>query len=388
MSLKVKSPLVSVKWLHENIEAENLLIFDATIPKVGLKTDENSTKEQIPKAVFFDIKNTFSDTTSKYPNTILHPEEFEFKAQNLGVNNNSCIVVYDDIGVYSSPRVWWMFTTFGFTNIAVLDGGFPAWKQAGFIIEKPKSRELKKGTFESDYQPEKIRFTEDVVTSIQEDVCIVDARSQGRFLGLESEPRKEIRSGHIPSSKNLPFSVLQEGGKMKSSSKLRSVFEKINPSNKELIFSCGSGITACILALGAELSENKNYSVYDGSWTEWGSRSNLPIESVKKSNWSKKEFETYVLLYCAQSNFIETQEERNYIIRRVDEQLFNAIHTEIVHDSNEESLKKIKNYLIEHKFSLEEKKDLIRDIKNVFFADGTVDKYEKHVFELLQKMLL
>lgn len=386
-NIKVPSPIVTVEWLNKNSSANNLLILDTTISKVGKDSEKKQVKEQIPNAIFFDIKNEFSDKTSKYPNTLLHPEEFEFKAQNLGVNKDSCIVVYDDIGIYSSPRVWWMFNTFGFKNIAVLNGGLPAWKKANLYTETPKENQLKKGDFISEYQPEKIRFTEDVLASISTATCIADARSENRFLGIESEPRREVRSGHIPSSVNIPYSEMLYDGKMKSPEKLRAIFNKYNPTEEELIFSCGSGITACILALGASLVGITNYAVYDGSWTEWGSRTDLPIENLKSSSWSKTEFEAYVLLYCAHSNFVETEEERAYIISKVDEQLFNTIHTEMVHDTVEDATLKIKEYLGESVYSTEEKEALLKDIKNVFFADGSVDKYEKNVFEMLKKLL-
>lgn len=384
--LKVPSPLVSVSWLKENIKAKNLLIFDATISKVGINDKEATPKEQLPNAVFFDIKNEFSNSLSIYPNTILHPEEFEFKAQNLGVNKDSCIVVYDTIGVYSSPRVWWMFTTFGFNNIAVLDGGLPAWKKANLYTEYLQKKSIKKGNFTVKYQSQKIRFTEDVLAAISLKNCVIDARSKNRFLGITPEPRKEVRGGCIPNSINIPYEKLQEDGKMKSLKEIKNIFNGINPQKEEMIFSCGSGITACILALGTELIGFKNYAVYDGSWSEWGSRTDLPIENLKKSNWSRSEFKAYVLLYCAQSNYIETEEERNYIISKVDEKLFNAIHIEIIHDTNQESIEKIRGYLEENNYSVSEKEHLLKDMKNVFFADGSVDKYEKNVFEVLWKL--
>lgn len=276
--LQVNSPLVSVNWLQNNLDAENLIIFDATIAKVG-SVLSSSEKEIIPNAQFFDIKQVFSEQEVMYPNTILTSEKFKEEVQKLGVNNDSCIVVYDTLGVYSSPRVWWMFKLFGFDNIAVLDGGLPFWKKAGFKTSNKYKIDIEQGNFIADIKSEKIKFTKDVFVATKDDsILVADARSEGRFNATVEEPRKEVRGGHIPNSINIPYGKLLEKGKMKSVQELKTIFKKINPKDKALIFSCGSGITACILALGAELSNNKKYSVYDGSWTEWGSRQELPIE--------------------------------------------------------------------------------------------------------------
>ncbi|MCH3882636.1 MULTISPECIES: sulfurtransferase [Tenacibaculum] len=276
--IKVDKPIVSVDWLHQNIDAENLIILDATIPKVGTKNEVKINKKVIPNTRFFDIKNTFSDKESQYPNTILSAKNFEEEAQNLGINKNTCIVAYDDLGVYASPRAWWMFKLMGFDNIAVLDGGFPAWEKANFNTEKPKKNQFTKGNFIADYQSEKIKVTEQVLSATKNNtILIADARSKGRFYGTEPEPRKEIRGGHMPNSVSLPYGEILSNGRLKSTEELKRIFEEINPTSSSLIFSCGSGITACVLALGAEIANIKNYAVYDGSWTEWGSRTELPI---------------------------------------------------------------------------------------------------------------
>ena len=207
-------------------------------------------------------------------------KEFEEKAQELGINKNTCIVVYDNLGIYSSPRVWWMFQLMGFKNIAVLNGGFPEWKSKKYPIETPKTHQPKKGNFKVNYQSEKIKFTKDVLETIinTKNNLVVDARSKGRFFGTEQEPRKDVKSGHIPNSVSLPYSEIIENGKMKSDTDLKEIFKNINPKNKALIFSCGTGITASILALGLAILGKNNFAVYDGSWTEYGSTDNLPIE--------------------------------------------------------------------------------------------------------------
>jgi thiosulfate/3-mercaptopyruvate sulfurtransferase len=277
MSLKMNTPLVSVAWLHNNLENKNLIILDCTIAKVTVNTIVSEQKTQIKGAIFFDIKNNFSDKKAALPNTVLGPEEFENKAQELGIHKDSILVCYDDLGIYSAPRVWWMFQLMGFKNIAVLDGGLPEWKASNFPVERPLVYQPNKGDFRADYQPQKLKYTKDVLYAIaNKSVLIADARSSGRFYGTALEPREYLKSGHIPSSVSLPFGEIQQNGKMKSKEELSKVFSDYK-NNKEIIFTCGSGITAAILALGAAISEVENVAVYDGSWTAWGSTENLPV---------------------------------------------------------------------------------------------------------------
>ncbi len=278
--LQIEKPLVSVNWLHQHIDATNLVVLDGTIPKVSQqKTDAKFEEFQIPNARFFDIKKAFSIQGAAFPNTALHPKDLEKEARKLGINKNSCVVVYDTHGVYSSPRVWWLFRTMGFTNIAVLDGGFPAWKKANYPIEKKQIQDVELGNFKVSFEPEKLINLEIVLESVKNrSKQVVDARSKGRFNATEPEPRKEIRSGHIPTSTNLPFSSLLNNIELKSKEDLEQLFKEVNPDSKEMIFSCGSGITACVLALGASIAGYKEMAVYDGSWTEWGSLTHLPIE--------------------------------------------------------------------------------------------------------------
>ncbi|WKD86458.1 3-mercaptopyruvate sulfurtransferase [Polaribacter huanghezhanensis] len=278
--LQIEKPLVSVNWLYQHKDATNLIVLEGTIPKVSLsKIDGVTAENQIPNTRFFDLKKTFSIQGAAFPNTAIKPKDFEREARKLGINKNSCIVVYDMHGIYSSPRVWWLFKSMGFDNIAVLDGGFPAWEKARYPIEKKQTHNVELGDFEAKYHPEKIIDSDAVLRSISNgEKQVVDARSVGRFNAAEPEPRKEIRSGHIPTSTNLPFASLLNTFELKSKEELEQLFLKVNPSNKALVFSCGSGITACILALGATIVGYKEVSVYDGSWTEWGSLPHLPIE--------------------------------------------------------------------------------------------------------------
>ncbi|MDG1038981.1 MAG: sulfurtransferase [Polaribacter sp.] len=281
MSLKITKPIVSVDWLQSNLGNEKLIILDCTMPKVTVKSNTVifEDKKQIKGAIFFDIKKTFSDANALYPNTILSPQEFEKRCQNLGINIDSTIVCYDDLGIYSSPRVWWMFKLMGFKNIVVLDGGFPKWEENKYPVEKHQKKIFVKGNFRVNYQLQKIKYTKDVFSAIENDgVFIVDARSKGRFNSTEPEPRNGLKRGHIPNSISLPFSEILDKGMLKTEDDLKVIFSEINPENKELIFTCGTGITASVLALGAEILGIKKYSVYDGSWTEWASTESLPIE--------------------------------------------------------------------------------------------------------------
>ncbi|GAA4807600.1 sulfurtransferase [Litoribaculum gwangyangense] len=258
---------VTVDWLHDHLNADNLIILDGTINKVF----DASTK-QIPKARFFDIKNKFSDTSNPFPSAFPSKEQFQKEARLLGIDNDSALVVYDDKGIYSSARVWWLFKAFGFNNVAVLNGGFPAWLKAGYATEFMKVYDGKAGNFTANLQPHYMKFFNDVeAASKNKTHTIVDARSENRFKSLEPEPRAGLRMGTIPNSVNLPFEDLLNEGVLKSKKDLEKAFYMVAHKNDDIIFSCGSGITACVLALGADISGYKNISVYDGSWTEWGS---------------------------------------------------------------------------------------------------------------------
>ena len=276
----IDTPLVEVEWLKEYLENDNLIILDATLPKaVADNTSNYLPATRIPGARFFDIKNVFSDTSASFPNTWPGEDAFIEAAQRLGVNNSSAIVVYDDHGIYSSARAWWMFKAMGHTNIAVLNGGLPAWKSAGYDLEEKKPIDVEQGDFIGKYSSDFFKDHQNVFDHLEDsNQIVIDARAENRFKGLAEEPRKGLRSGHIPGSVNLPYTDLLIDGKIIELQRLKKIFSSKIPENRKLVFSCGSGITACVLALGAELSGYNNMSVYDGSWTEWGSIDELPIE--------------------------------------------------------------------------------------------------------------
>ncbi len=264
---KLNSDLVSVEWLHKNSDANNLIVLDTTINKV-ISPDSI----RIPNARFFDIKQKFSDVSAPFPSTLPSKEQFQTEAQLLGINNDSVIVVYDDKGIYSSARVWWLFKVFGFKNVAVLDGGIPQWQQDGFPIENYTGTVYDLGDFVAEFHASLMTDFNGVNEFHNEkDTLVVDARSEDRFLCKVDEPKDGLRRGTIPNSKNLPYTELFQGYRMKSIDELQIIFDSLVEHETQIVFSCGSGITACILALGATLCNYNNLIVYDGSWTEYGS---------------------------------------------------------------------------------------------------------------------
>lgn len=279
-TIHLSTPIVSTNWLSAHLDHPNLVILDATIPKVTAKnTPSKDANLQIKNARFFDLKNKFRDLNNDLPNTIPSADFFTQSAQKLGINQNSIIVVYDKMGIYSSPRAWWLFRLMGHQQVAVLDGGFPAWQQAGLAVEDAVPYSGKKGDFEAHFQPDMVCYTEDIIQSIEnKNSLVLDARSHERFTATAPEPRAGLRGGHIPNSESLPFSRLVQHGQLLTKEALVELFQVSNTQDKQVMFSCGSGITACVLALGAEIAGLKETKVYDGSWTEWALREDLPIE--------------------------------------------------------------------------------------------------------------
>jgi thiosulfate/3-mercaptopyruvate sulfurtransferase len=276
--IQIPDSVVSVEWLHENLFAENLVLFDASMkPIVPVSNAVPETPVYIPGSLRFDFDDVLCDHNTSLPHMMPSPEFFTDEMQKMGVNSDSVIVVYDKVGVYSSPRVWWMFRAMGHNQVAVLDGGLPAWIQAGYDTTLTLATPKGLGDFASHPQGELFVDSKAVVHALADSAfSVIDARSAGRFKGQEPEPRVGLRGGHMPNAINIPFADVLTDGKMSARSDLQKIFEQYK--DKKMIFSCGSGVTACVVALAAEQAGYKDLAVYDGSWSEWGREdSGLPV---------------------------------------------------------------------------------------------------------------
>ena len=272
------NPLVSVSWLSQNLNAPNLVVLDVSLESNIANIKVEFPGIQIKGARYFDLKRNFSDLESRLPNTLPNPKYFSLACRNLGINNNSTIVVYDNIGVYASPRVWWMFKSMGHKNIAVLDGGLPSWKNKNYPTESIQNRVQPEGDFKVKFNPNLLKKAFQIKENLtSKEAILVDARSNRRFCGLIPETRENLKSGHIPNAINLPFLEVLKDGKFLSTNEISAIFKKLKIDKRPKIFTCGSGLTACILILASTLISEDNHFLYDGSWSEWGQLKGVPI---------------------------------------------------------------------------------------------------------------
>ena len=274
--------LVSTEWLAAHLKDPDLRILDGTYHMPG--TDRDGLAEyhaaHIPGARYFDIDD-IADARSELPHMAPPVEKFMSRLRAMGVGDGHQVVVYDMHGMTTAPRVWWMFKLMGQDNVAVLDGGFPKWQAEGREIEDlpPVIRDRHMMARRQNHLVKDV--TQVSAASKLGDYEIVDARSSGRFAGTEEEPRPGLRGGHIPGSRNVPYvDLLNEDKTMKDPTELRAIFEAAGVDlSKPAITSCGSGVTACVLALAMERIGKTDWSVYDGSWTEWGAFPTLPVDT-------------------------------------------------------------------------------------------------------------
>lgn len=262
----MESIIVTPTWLNKHKEDLDVIILDAS-----MKPNKDCL---IPKSIYFDIKNEFSDTSSEFPNTFPALDKFQKQCRLLGINQDSKIVIYDNQGIFSSPRAWWLLKMFGLKQVAILDGGINAWQAEGLPVVSGYIQPIQNGNFTAKLNPKNIKSFESIKNNIEySNFQTIDARSAARYNGEIPETRKGLSSGHIPNSLNLPFIDLLNDGRFKSPTEIKALFEKLNLKKGPITFSCGSGVTACILYMASEIIElNEDKYIYDGSWTEWATK--------------------------------------------------------------------------------------------------------------------
>jgi thiosulfate/3-mercaptopyruvate sulfurtransferase len=271
--------VVSADWLQERLGAPDLRILDASfyLPAQKRSADEEYAAGHIPGALRFD-HDKIADHSTSLPHMVPSPDYFASEVGKLGIGEADTIVVYDGPGIFSSPRIWWLFRVMGANNVYVLDGGIDGWKAEGRPVETAVPSPVA-ATFNAHFDASKVVSLEamrDIVSS--EAMQIADARSAGRFAATEPEPREGMRSGHMPGARSLPSGVFADKGKFKSLSELKRTIEDAGVDlSKPVVTSCGSGITAAIITLALESLGHTDNKLYDGSWSEWGSREDTPI---------------------------------------------------------------------------------------------------------------
>ncbi|MEM7021199.1 MAG: 3-mercaptopyruvate sulfurtransferase [Pseudomonadota bacterium] len=273
--------LVSTAWLADSMGAPDLKVADATwfLPPMGRDARQEYREAHIPGAVYFDIDD-IADTASDLPHMVPDAAKFSSRVRDLGLGDGTRIVLYDNNRYSASARAWWMFRLFGHNDVAVLDGGLAKWRSEGRPVD------------DAEVNPSSAHFTARLNNLLLRDLeqmranlmskheLVIDARSSGRFAGTESEPRAGLRSGHIPGSVCVPFlELIEADGTLASQDVLRRRFADAGIDQQPLATTCGSGVTACTLALALYDIGRKEVAVYDGSWTEWGGRSDTPVET-------------------------------------------------------------------------------------------------------------
>lgn len=283
----VITPLIEAKELLPLVSANAVKVVDASwyLPseqRYPLAEFENG---HIPGAVFFDI-DSICDRDSPYPHMLPSTPHFEAAMGQLGISHNDDVVVYDGSGLFSAPRVWWMLRIFGHKKVRVLNGGLPAWVTAGgqlANVHGEQGCEIEPVNYRSSFHSAMVTDIDSVWQRLREgEIQVLDARAAPRFLGQQPEPRPGVRCGHMPGAINVPFKLLLDAkGRMLKPKTLRVRFEEAGVNfTQPIVTSCGSGVTACVLALGLFCLDVEGVAVYDGSWSEWGSCPDYPVQTA------------------------------------------------------------------------------------------------------------
>jgi len=269
----MQNPFVSTQWLAERLDAPGIVVVDGSwfLPNANRKPHEEYLAGHIPGAVFFDIDGV-ADKSTGLPHMLLPPEEFARQVGALGIGDNMTIVIYDEAGLFSAPRVWWEFSAMGAPDIRLLEGGGPKWRAEGHALESGPSRR-RPAVFTPQFHPELVRDFAQVKTTLAAHGTVVDARPAGRFAGRDPEPRPGLPSGHMPGARNVPATDLVADGKLRPAAELEAIFDRAGVDlTKPIVTTCGSGVTASTLRLALMAAGAQHVAVYDGAWAEWGAR--------------------------------------------------------------------------------------------------------------------
>jgi thiosulfate/3-mercaptopyruvate sulfurtransferase len=278
-------PLVTTDWLAAELGKPDLVVFDATkyLPNENKDGHAEFLRVHIPGARYFDI-DEIADPDTDLPHMVPTPGRFGKLIGALGVSNTSRVVLYDQKGLASAARGWWLMGLFGHDDAAVLDGGLPKWQSEQRATASGEPPPPATAPYRPDYRAGKLRGIGDVLGNVKTQAeLVLDARAAGRFTGEVPEPRAGMRSGHIPGSASLPYTdLLSADGTFRSADAVRARLAQAGvDGTRPVVTSCGSGVTACILTLGLRIAGLPEGAVYDGSWTEWGGRSDTPVETKR-----------------------------------------------------------------------------------------------------------
>ncbi|SFG98072.1 3-mercaptopyruvate sulfurtransferase [Methylobacterium gossipiicola] len=274
------TPFVTVDWLKAHLGQPDLVVLDGSwyLPAQGKDALGEYRAGHVPGAIRFDI-DAMSDETSGLPHMLPRPEVFATRMGALGIGDGARIVVYDGLGLFSAPRVRWMLRVFGVGDVAILEGGYPAWVAAGGAVETGQGHSRAPASFTAAFSEDAVADGQTVANALESGSAqVVDARSGPRFRGEEAEPRPGVRPGHMPGARNVHYAALQSGGRLKEADALKAVFAESGVDlDRPVVTTCGSGVTAAIVSLALETLGRPPRALYDGSWSEWGSDPQRPV---------------------------------------------------------------------------------------------------------------